>query len=579
MMNCLRAVRAILLPAELRSAAVVFLLMLAGTVLEMVSIGLVVPALAVLTGDSVRTPAVLRRWMDPADGAAAPGPILLMLLALVGIYAVKSAFLFGAAYWTSRTVRKRQANVSRRLFASFLAQPWTFHLERNSSALLQLMNDTQQFSMVCTTLVQIVSELLVLAGLLALLAWMEPLGAAVVAGTLGLAFGVFNVVVRRRVVGWAVVRQHHMQMFVKHVRQALGGAKEVKVRGCEREFLDQFREHTDGVARMGTRQSLAEQMPRLWFELFAVAALFILAAAMVWEGRPTRALVPMLGLFATVAFRVLPGVSYAASAMQRLRQFEPMLTALREHLVPGNPAPDPAPSPACAFRHAIRIEGVTYRYPGGHDAVLRDVDIEIPHGMAVGFVGGSGTGKSTLVDVILGLLPPSSGRVTVDGVDIRDNPRGWQRIIGYVPQSIYLCDDTIRRNVAFGVPDADIDDDAVRRALAAARLDDLVATLPDGVQTVVGERGMRLSGGQRQRIGIARALYHEPEVLVLDEATSALDVATEREVMAAVDALHGAKTLVIVAHRPGTVAGCDVLHRLDAGRVVESVPRGGSVPG
>ena len=580
-MPCLRAFWAILLPAERQSAVVVFLLMLAGTLLEMLSIGLVVPALALLTGDAITLPAALRSWITATGVTASPRVILLALLALVAVYAAKSAFLLFTAYWSARFVRTAQANVSRRLFSLFLAKPWTFHLERNSAVLLHTMNETQNFAVVGVNLIQLLSELFVLVGLLALLLWMEPLGATVVAGTLGLAFWVFNSVVRPRATGWALVRQHHTQMFLKHVRQALGGAKEVKVRGCEREFLDQFRTHTDGSARMATRQSLAEQVPRLWFELLAVVALFLLAAVMVWQGRPMRALVPVLGLFATVAFRVLPSVTYAAVGVQRLRQYEPMLDTLRGYLADAEPAPLPEPAAGRprSFLDVLRLERVSYRYPAGHEPALRDVDIEIPHGTTVGFIGGSGAGKSTLVDVVLGLLPPSSGRVTVDGVDIHDDLRGWQRIIGYVPQSIYLCDDTIRRNVAFGVPEKDIDDAAVGRALAAARLDELVASLPDGVDTLVGERGLRFSGGERQRIGIARGLYHDPQVLVLDEATSALDTDTERGVMAAVDALHGVKTVIIVAHRLSTVATCDVLHRLDAGRVVQSGPFSAIVTG
>jgi ABC-type multidrug transport system fused ATPase/permease subunit len=225
------------------------------------------------------------------------------------------------------------------------------------------------------------------------------------------------------------------------------------------------------------------------------------------------------------------------------------------------------PMPFC---DSIVLENVRFRYPASRENVLDAVSIRIPHGASVGFVGGSGAGKSTLVDVILGLLPPSAGRVTVDGNDIHDNLRGWQDTIGYVSQTIYLCDDSIRRNIAFGVPEKDIDDGAVKRALKAAQLDEFVTSLPAGADTFVGERGVRLSGGQRQRIGIARALYHDPKVLVLDEATSALDIDTEKGVMAAVNALHGTKTLIIVAHRLTTVADCDTLYRLDKGRVVQS---------
>jgi ABC-type multidrug transport system fused ATPase/permease subunit len=359
-------------------------------------------------------------------------------------------------------------------------------------------------------------------------------------------------------------------MVIKHVQQGLGGAKDVKIRGCEQEFLDQFRHHSDGQARMAALQSLVHQVPRLWFELLAVAALLLLTAVMVWQGTPSERLLPMLGLFATVAFRMLPSVNHMTSAIHRLRTADGMLIDLAKELSLADATAPIRPTTPLSFRDAIVLDNVRFRYPGSHENVLDSVSIRIPHGASVGFVGGSGAGKSTLVDVILGLLPPAAGRVTVDGTDIHDNLRGWQDTIGYVSQTIYLCDDSIRRNIAFGVPEKDVDDAAVRRALKAAQLDEFVDSLPAGADTFVGERGVRLSGGQRQRIGIARALYHDPEVLVLDEATSALDVDTEKGVMAAVNALHGTKTLIIVAHRLTTVADCDTLYRLEKGRVVQS---------
>jgi ABC-type multidrug transport system fused ATPase/permease subunit len=278
----------------------------------------------------------------------------------------------------------------------------------------------------------------------------------------------------------------------------------------------------------------------------------------------------MLGLFATVAFRMLPSVNHMTASIQRLRHSHAMLAGLLGELSLEKTRPSSPHTPPLPFRESIVLEDVSFRYPSGHENVLEAVNISIPHGSSVGFVGGSGAGKSTLIDVILGLLPPASGRVTVDGRDIQDNLRSWQDSIGYVSQSIYLCDDSIRRNVAFGVREQDIDNAAVKRALKAAQLDTFVDSLPAGGNTFVGERGVRLSGGQRQRIGIARALYHDPKVLVLDEATSALDTQTEQDVMAAVNALHGTKTLIIIAHRLSTVADCDVLYRLDNGRVVQS---------
>jgi ABC-type multidrug transport system fused ATPase/permease subunit len=279
-------------------------------------------------------------------------------------------------------------------------------------------------------------------------------------------------------------------------------------------------------------------------------------------------MVSSLGLFATAAFRLLPSVNRLAMAIQNFRFNASGLAALYNDLQLSSEPPKA--SPGIEFRRSIALEGVVFRFPAAPAPALDGVTIRIPHGTSVGLIGGSGAGKSTAVDVLLGLLEPTEGRVTVDGIDIRDNLRGWQNLVGYVPQSIYLCDESLRENVAFGVPPEEVDEQALERAIRAARLDDFVATLPDGLSTVVGERGVRLSGGQRQRIGIARALYHDPAVLVLDEATSALDTATESEVMAAVNALQGAKTLVIIAHRLSTVEQCDIVYRLDRGRVISS---------
>jgi ATP-binding cassette, subfamily B, bacterial PglK len=569
-MSTVRHIWSILLPRQRRAGVVLFALVLMGTVLETFSVGLVVPALAFMTGGASAPSPRLTRWLEWLGNPSSNQLILLVLLLLLGVYAVKSAFLLFVAYWQSRFVTATQASTSRRLFAIYLAQPWTFHLQRHSAELMRTINESQEFSQICGVFLMTVSEALVLCGLVGLLLWFEPTGAIVVAGMLGAAAWLFNLIARPRARRWANAQRHHAKMIIKHVQQGLGGAKDVKIRGCEQEFLDQFQHHSDGQAQMAALQSLVHQVPRLWFELLAVAALLLLTAVMVWQGTPSERLLPMLGLFATVAFRMLPSVNHMTSAIHRLRTSEGMLIALEKELSLAHETASIRPAMPLPFRDAIVLENVRFRYAGSREDVLDSVSIRIPHGASVGFVGGSGAGKSTLVDVILGLLPPAAGKVTVDGTEIHDNLRGWQDTIGYVSQTIYLCDDSIRRNIAFGVPEKDVDDAAVRRALKAAQLDEFVDSLPAGADTFVGERGVRLSGGQRQRIGIARALYHDPEVLVLDEATSALDVDTEKGVMAAVNALHGTKTLIIVAHRLTTVADCDTLYRLEKGRIVQS---------
>jgi ATP-binding cassette, subfamily B, bacterial PglK len=569
-MSTARQLWSILLPKQRRGAVALFALVLVGTALETFSVGLVVPALAFMTQGASTPGPRMTRWLEWLGNPSANALILLVLLALLAVYAVKSVFLLFVAYCQSRFVSATQASTSRRLFSLYIAQPWTFHLQRHSAELMRTINESQEFAHICGLFLMTVSEGLVLIGLVGLLLWFEPTGALVVAGMLGAAAWLFQTIARPRAMLWANAQRHHAKMVIKHVQQGLGGVKDVKIRGCEQEFLSQFRHHSDGQARMAALQSLVSQVPRLWFELLAVAALLLLTAVMVWQGTPSTRLLPMLGLFATVAFRMLPSVNHMTASIQRLRHSHAMLAGLFSELSLEKTRPSGPHTAPLPFRESIVLEDVSFRYPSGHENVLEAVSISIPHGSSVGFVGGSGAGKSTLIDVILGLLPPASGRVTVDGRDIQDNLRSWQDSIGYVSQSIYLCDDSIRRNVAFGVREQDIDNAAVKRALKAAQLDTFVDSLPAGGNTFVGERGVRLSGGQRQRIGIARALYHDPKVLVLDEATSALDTQTEQDVMAAVNALHGTKTLIIIAHRLSTVAGCDMLYRLDNGRVVQS---------
>ena len=569
-MYTLQAIWSILTPRQRRAALVLLGLMLVSTALEMLSIGLIVPALAVMTNGSQTISPTVAHWLDWRGNPTTNQLILGSLLMLLGVYAVKSIFLIFAASWEARFITAVQASTSRRLFSLYLSQPWSFHLQRNSAELMRSINDVQGFANVCSTVLMTLSEGFVTIGLVALLLWLEPTGAILVGGVLAAAAWAYNWLTKSRTRRWGNSRLKHAQLLMKEMQHGLGGAKDVKILGCEREFVEQFWIHSDGVARMAARESLIHRLPRQWFELLAIVALLLLAAVMIRQEKPAQALIPMLGLFATVAYRLLPSIDRMTTSIQHLHFHNAMIANLGDELSLEKNFPAAQPARPLDFRAAIAIEAVSFSYTTGHEPALHDVNIRIPHDSSVGFVGGSGAGKSTLIDIILGLLPPTAGCVSVDGVDIQGNLRGWQNLVGYVSQTIYLCDDTIRRNIAFGVPEKEIDDAAVRRALVSAQLDGFVDGLPEGVQTFVGERGVRLSGGQRQRIGIARALYRDPQVLVLDEATSALDSQTEREVMAAVNSLHGAKTLIIVAHRLSTVAECDLLFRLEGGRVIQS---------
>jgi ABC-type multidrug transport system fused ATPase/permease subunit len=561
----------ILTPDERRSAVGLIGLMLIGMVLETLGISLVIPALGLMTSkDFASTYPALGHWF-PGAGRASHGQLVIAgMLVLVGVYAVKALFLAFLAWRQARFAFGTQANLSQRLFIGYLRQPWTFHLQRNSAQLLRnVTTEVNNFTAVLQAVMTACAEGFVVTGLALLIVAVEPVGALLVIGTVaGAAWG-FHRLTRARLLRWGEGRLLHEGLRIQHLQQGLGGVKDVKLLGREDDFLAQYSRHNAANARAGERQFVLQQLPRLWLELLAMAGLAVLVIAMIARGRALEALLPTLGLFAATAFRLMPSVVRIMVAAQTLRFCLPVVGTLHQELMLLDASGHRERQRRLPFRTDLVLDRITFRYPTAHVAALQDVSLTIPCGAAVGFIGGSGAGKSTLVDVILGLLTPASGQICVDGVDIQSNLRGWQDQIGYVPQSIFLTDDTLRRNVAFGIADDEIDDAAVRSAIVAAQLDDFASSLPRGLDTTVGERGVQLSGGQRQRIGIARALYHDPPLLVLDEATSSLDTSTEQGVMDAVKALHGRKTLLIVAHRVSTVAHCDRLYRLVQGRVVE----------
>lgn len=562
----------LLTPKQRRQAVVLLGLMFVGALVETASIGLIIPAVALmaqvdLTSSYPLLQPLLEFLGQPTQNQLIAGGMVV----LFAVYLFKALFLAFLTWRQNAFIFGVRAVLSQRLFTGYLHQPWSFHLQRNSAQLINILaNETNLFTAsALQPALLLLAEVLVLAGTFTLLIVVEPLGTLVLMGVVGFAAWSFQRITGSHLLRWGKARQYHESQRIQHVQQGLGGAKEIKLLGREAEFLDRYSTHNIGSTRVVEWQNTLQQLPRLWIEVLAVGGLATLVLVMIAQGKPPATMLATFGLFAVAAFRVMPSANRAIGALQSLRYARPVVDTLHQELIALDESLAPKKGGPLAFSKAIVLESVGYRYPGASAASLNDITLRIPNGASIGFVGGSGAGKSTLVDLILGLLTPTTGQVRVDGVDIQTNLRGWQDQIGYVPQTVFLTDDSLRCNVAFGVSEDQIDDSAVQRALRAAQLEGFVNSLPEGVQTLVGERGVRLSGGQRQRIGIARALYHDPQVLVLDEATSALDTATEESVMAAVNRLIGEKTLIIVAHRLSTVARCGRLYRLEKGQIVD----------
>lgn len=567
-----RKILDLLTAAERRSVMMLLGLMFIGMVLETLGAGLVIPAIALLTQrDFAEHYPTLQPVFRALGYPSQQNLVIGGMLALVGVYLVKAVFLAFLAWRQMRFAFGVQAQLSQRLFTLYLRQPYTFHLQRNSAQLIRnAISEVDVFTFKAIVPgMLLLTESLVLFGLCSLLLVIEPLGAVIVASVLGAAAWGFHCLTRGRIARWGETRLHHEGLRIQRLQEGLSGAKDVKLLGRETEFLDQYRVHNMQSTRVGGLMYTIQQLPRLWLELLAVSGLAILVISMLAQNRALEAVLPALGLFGAVAFRLMPSVNRMLGAVQSLRYSMPVMDTLSTEFKLAVPEVAVIHRSVMPFRVTLELNHITYAYPGGAEPVLKDISLAIQRGESVGFIGVSGAGKSTLVDILLGLLAPDRGEVRVDGNDIQKNIRNWQDQIGYVPQSIFLTDDTLRRNVAFGLPDKQIDNAAVQRAIRAAQLEEFVDSLPDGLETFVGERGIRLSGGQRQRIGIARSIYHDPAVLVLDEATSSLDTETERGVMQAITALQGSKTVLIIAHRLSTVEHCNRLYRLQDGKAAE----------
>ena len=545
----------------------IVVMVIVGMFLETISLGIVVPIIGILTQDDYQQkyPFIV----DIFGNLSREELISAVMVAMVLIYVVRSLFLFWSLWIQKGFSASVSGRLSQSLFSIYLRQPYMFHLQRNSSTLMRnAKNATSVVTCGVDPFLVLLTDGLVAIAMFALLIAVEPVGTLAVLLVFGLSTFVFQRTTRRRIDNWGYQVDYHETKILQHLQEGFGGAKDVKVLGRENEFLSQHEKHLGESIRINRIYNVILTLPRSFMEIITIVGLCLLVVSMVVRGRELADIVPILGLFAAAAFRVMPSINRLLMATQTLIFNRSIIASVYKDFLLDSPESHSLKSET-KFATQLELTDVSFKYPTAATASLQNVSLVVQRGEAVGFVGPSGAGKSTLVDVILGLFAPTSGVVKVDGQDVQQNLRNWQNQIGYVPQAIYLTDDTLRRNVAFGLNDENIDDNLVRNAIRLAQLEEFVATLPEKLETVVGERGVRISGGQRQRIGIARALYHNPSVLVLDEATSSLDTPTEHGVMQAVQALQGSKTVLIVAHRLSTVEYCDRLYKIEDARITE----------
>lgn len=560
----------VLSSSERPKALILLVLLLFGMVLETIGISLVIPAIALFTQDDIAsTFPMLESLLISMGSPSHEEQVKWGLFILLAVYFFKNLFLAFLIWLQMSFTSNIGARLSKNLYSIYLRQPYKYHLQHNSAVLLRnIYTEVNVFTGALNSFLVLLSESFVLIALCVMLFIVEPLSASAVVMILGLSVAGFYRFTRNQIASWGVGRQYHEGFRIQHAQQGLGGVKDSILLGREKDFIDEYSTHNDNSFRISRNISTLKQMPRLSLEVLAVGGIVIVFLVMMAQGRPISSILPVLAFFAVTAFRLMPSANRILGAVQDVHYHLPVINVLYKDMNLSTINDQVNIKPTFSFDNSIEISKIAYKYDNSDEPVIKDMSFKVKFGDLIGFIGPSGSGKSTLVDIILGLLKPTRGQINVDGVNIKNNLRGWQNNIGYVPQSIYLTDDTLRRNVAFGLANKNINEDSIIRAIKAAQLEGFIKELPDGLDTIVGEHGVRLSGGQRQRIGIARALYHDPPLLVLDEATSSLDIETEIEVMKAIEALHGTKTILIVAHRLSTVENCDYIYKLDKGLVV-----------
>lgn len=493
--------------------------------------------------------------------------IIFVAVVLIAVYILKNVYLCFMYYAQYRFTYDNRRKVATRMLNAYLKQPYSYHRIHPSSELMRnISTDTERMFDCVLSILQLFTEGCVCVVLVVYLFIMDKSITIGVGAILSLFLLVFYRGFKKYLNHVGNENRKYAARITQWLQQSFGGIKEAKILEREDYFLNQFDYNYKKSASYDRKYRFLQVAPRPIMEMVFVAAILAVIIVKLLNGTQSAYFVSTLSVFAIAAFRLMPSMNRITNYMSVLMftkgSVEKVYHDLQEVERLEKSKPVETADVSLELKKEIQIRNLSFRYPDASENVLENISFTIPKNRSIAFIGPSGAGKTTLADIILGVLEPTAGQICVDGIDIQNCMSAWHKNIGYIPQSIYLMDASIRENVAFGIPEEQIDETCLRRALEEAQLKEFVDSLPEGLDTVIGESGVRLSGGQRQRIGIARALYNDPDVLVLDEATSALDNETEKAVMDAIDRLAGNKTLIIIAHRLTTITNCDVIYEV-----------------
>ena len=562
-----------------RIMVVIVFLMLIGGVLESLSISVVIPVVSVLLDPkAVETNDFLAAIYNGLHLKNVTQFTVVMLVALIGAFILKNLFLFLQNVVQLRFVYTNQFATSRRMMINFMKRPYEYYLNADTAVIQRnITSDVNNMYGLILSVLQLISEGVVFACLVAVLLIVDAKMIMTIAVLLIVVLLLIKVVLKPIMVKAGQENQDYYSGLYKWIEQSVMGIKEIKIANKEQYFINEYAKCGFGYVNAVQKYNLFNSTPRLLIETVCIAGLVLYMMIVMLQGATVTEMIPQLTTFGMAAMRLIPSANRINNYLTSISYFEPFFMGVSDHLQEEihdeNMVYDVE-----AYDHKkivekldikdkIELKDITYKYPNSEQLIFNHADMEIPVGSAVGIVGSSGSGKTTVVDILLGLLELQTGNIYADGINVKEHYEEWLKNIGYIPQTIFMIDSTIRKNVAFGIADEDIDDERVWAVLKEAQLDEFVKSLPEGLDTGIGERGIRLSGGQRQRIGIARALFEDPEVLVLDEATSALDNDTEAAIMESINRLHGKKTLIIIAHRLQTIEKCDIVYKVENGKV------------
>jgi len=574
-MNNLKKILIIIDKSQKLKSINIFFLMLVGMLFEVLSISLIIPTVTLIVQPNLLENYIGINFFSNFLTDFSDFHIMVFgLIFLILFYFLKTIFLIYLSWFKNKFSFDVLADISQRTFSNYLNREWFFYLNNNSAKLIRdCSTECSIFvNSIFIPFIELFAEILVLFGILTLLILIEPIGTLINFSIFCLFGFVHHKFFKNKVLQLGQDRQQYEYEKLKHLQQGFGALRDIKVLNREDFFLKQYNFSNLQSSNIAAKWTTLQQLPRHFLEFIAVICLITIVLYLIANNSDFTTIVPTLAMFAAASFRLLPSSNRILGALQNIRYGKPSIDLIYKELNSGlehSYNDFNKKNKNLLFNKSICLKNISFKYPSGKGITLDDINITIPKGNFIGIIGQSGAGKSTLVDILLGLLIPDEGTIEIDDNNIVNQTMSWQKKIGYVPQDIYLLDDTLRQNIAFGIPRDKVDNRKVLEAIKLSQLEEFVASLEKGLDTFFGERGVRLSGGQLQRIAIARALYRDPEILILDEATSGLDHETESFVMDSVKNLKGVKTIVIITHRLATIMNCDYLYKLNKGKIEE----------